>query len=301
MNELLMKRLTIANMGVKPLLSIVLITTLVLSSCRKEAEGSTTKIVFLHHSTGKVIWRGGENPLILKIASRLGPKFAERAEQKAALPSLLNKYSRQNGVDIRIREVPFPKASPYGWNNYPFDYYNIWVKNAGDQPFSGEPTLEMLTRDYDIVIFKHCYPVSNIGPDTDSADIDSDLKTISNYKLQYLALREKLRQFPETKFILFTGASQVQSKITEDEALRAREFFKWVIEEWDMPGDNIYLWDLYTLETEGGLYFKEEYARSATDSHPNTEFAGNAVKLLFNRIVDVIETGGNSTTLTGQF
>ena len=295
-----MKRPKIAYMGVKQLLAIVIVTVLALSSCRNEAESTVTKIVFLHHSTGKVIWRGGKDPIMFRIAGRLGTKVAERVEQRAALPALLNKYSRQQGVDIQIREVAFPKASPYGWNNYPFDYYNIWVKNAGDQPFTGEPTLEMLTRDYDLIIFKHCYPVSNIGPDADSADINSDLKTISNYKLQYLALRDKLLQFPDTKFILFTGAAQVQSKISEDEALRAREFFKWVVEEWDVPGDNIHLWDLYNLETEGGLYFKEEYARSATDSHPNSEFAGNAVKLLFNRITDVIETGGIGTTLTGQ-
>jgi len=295
-----MKRLVITAMGVKPILSILLILALALSSCRSDTGGNGIDIVFLHHSTGKVIWRGGKDPIIFRIAGRLGTKFADRAEQRAALPSLLNKYSRQQGIDIRIREVAFPKASPYGWNNYPFDYYNIWVKNAGDQPFTEEPTLEMLTREYDLIIFKHCYPVSNIGPDADSADINSDNKTISNYKLQYLALREKLLQFPETKFILFTGAAQVQSKISEDEALRAKEFFKWVVEEWDLPGDNVHLWDLYSLETEGGLYFKEEYARSATDSHPNPKFADEAVRLLFSRIVDVIENDGNGTTLAGQ-
>lgn len=294
-----MKRSMITNMRVKSLLSIVIIT-LALSSCRNEAESTVTKIVFLHHSTGKVIWRGGENPITFKIAGRLGNNIAERVEQTAALPALLNKYSKQHGVNIRIREVEFPKASPYGWNNYPFDYYNIWVKNAGNQPFTGEPTLEMLTKEYDLIIFKHCYPVSNIGPDVDSGDIDSDLKTISNYKLQYLALREKLRQFPDTKFILFTGAAQVQSKISEEEAIRAREFFKWVVDEWDVPGDNINLWDLYALETEGGLYFKDEYATSSTDSHPNSKFAGDVVSLLFNRIVDVLETEGNGTDPTGQ-
>ena len=282
------------------MISTVVIALIAISSCKKTGDTPDVNIIFLHHSTGKVLWRAGKNPIIFRIASRMGTKFAEKAEQTAALPSLLKKYSRQHDVDIRIREVAFPKPAPYGWNNYPFDYYNIWVKNAGDQSFMEEPTLEMLTKDYDLIIFKHCYPVSNIGPDADSSDINSDIKTLSNYKLQYLALREKLLQFPETEFILFTGAAQVQSKISEDEALRAREFFKWVVEEWDMPGDNVHLWDLYTLETEGGLYFKEDYARSATDSHPNSEFARNAVKLLFNRIVDVIDTKGNGTTLTGN-
>ena len=71
-------------------------------------------------------------------------------------------------------------------------------------------------------------------------------------------------------------------------------------DEWDLPGDNIHLWDLYTLETEGGLYFKDDYAVSQNDSHPNVEFAGTAVQLLFNRIVDIIENNGNGTKLTGE-
>ena len=35
----------------------------------------------------------------------------------------------------------------------------------------------------------------------------------------------------------------------------------------DQPDDNIYIWDLYSLQTEGGLYFKDEYAVSEKDSH----------------------------------
>ena len=64
-------------------------------------------------------------------------------------------------------------------------------------------------------------------------------------------------------------------------------------------GDNIYLWDLYSLETEGGLYFKDEYSVSDADSHPNEQFASRVAPLLVDRIVDVIETGGSNTSLTG--
>ena len=76
--------------------------------------------------------------------------------------------------------MSFPKPNPYGWNNYPYDYYNIWVKNAGEE-----------------------------------------------------------------------------------------------------------------------LYM-EEYAVSTNDSHPDSEFASNAVKLLYNRIIDVIENNGTGTQLTGK-
>jgi hypothetical protein len=163
-----------------------------------------------------------------------------------------------------------------------------------------EPTLEILTKEYQVIIFKHCFPVSNIMPDQDTVDINSEIKTISNYKLQYSALRDKLYEFPDTKFILFTGAAQVRSNISEEEAKRANEFFKWVVDDWDLPDDNIFLYDLYNLETEGGLYFKDEYATSAGNSHPNGIFASKVVFLLFNRIIDIIENNGTGTYLTGE-
>jgi hypothetical protein len=74
-----------------------------------------------------------------------------------------------------------------------------------------------------------------------------------------------------------------------------------VVDEWDMSGDNIYLWDFYNLETEGGLYFKDAYAASANDPHPNEEFAGKAAKLLFNRIIDIIDTNVSGTLVSGDY
>jgi len=264
------------------LLAILMIFSLV--SCNETGNSPDLKIIYLHHSTGGVIWGGDAKSLF----------------SKNNLTHLFKDYNKQNQVNFVIKETVFPKASPYGWNNYPYDYYNIWVKNAGNKPFMEEPTLEILSKEYQVIIFKHCFPVSNIQADTEPADINSDLKTISNFKLQYQSIRDKLHEFPEIKFILFTGAVQVKSNISEDEAKRAKKFFEWVIKEWDLPNDNIYIWDLYSLQTEGDLYFRDDYARSSNDSHPNAVFAGKAVKLLFNRIIDVIENNGKNTLLSGE-
>jgi hypothetical protein len=256
---------------------------MLLTNCNQNQEKSDMKILYLHHSTGGVIWEG-----------------ASSLFKNGSLPELFRKYNKANQKDYIIEERAFPKSSPYGWKNYPFDYYNIWVKNAGEKPFMEEPTLEILTKEFQVIIFKHCFPVSNIQAELDSADINSEVQTINNYKLQYNALRDKLHEFPEIKFILFTGAAQVRSNITEEEAKRASEFFSWVKEDWDIFGDNIFLWDLYALQTEGDLYFKNEYAVSASDSHPNRKFASKVVRLLFNRIIDVIEQNGNNTHLSGE-
>lgn len=271
-----------------------------LSSCKNEEKSTVINIIYLHHSTGGIIWKGAESSRISKIAGKISSRLANIISKKAKLPMLFEEYNEMHGSNYHIKEMVFPQASPYGWNNFPFDYYNIWVKNAGNKPYKKEPTLEMLTKKFKIIIFKHCFPVSNIQADLDLPDINSDIKTISNYKLQYSALREKLHEFPDTKFILFTGAAQVESKIKKDEAARAKEFFGWVVNEWDLPDDNIYLWDFYNLETEGGLYFKDEYAVSLNNSHPNEVFAGKVVKLLFSRIIDVIETNGSNTMLSGE-
>jgi hypothetical protein len=261
---------------------------------------SDMNIIYLHHSTGGAIWQGAKASLIIRAARKISPDIADLIGGKARLPLLFDTYNKEYNKSYLIKEMVFPKASPYGWHNYPYDYYNIWVKHAGNEPYMEEPTLEILTKKYQVIIFKHCYPVSNIQPDKDSADINSDYKSLANYKLQYTALREKLHEFPDTKFILWTGAVQVKSSVSEDEARRAKEFFHWIINEWDLPKDNIHIWDLYSLQTEGGLYFKDEYATSPDNSHPSSEFAGKVAQLLFARIIDVIETNGNGTKRTGK-
>jgi hypothetical protein len=279
---------------------VVLLMIIPLSSCRQQKNSSDIKIIFLHHSTGRVIWNGKSTSKIAKFVRNKSNKLANIIGAKAQLPLLFEKHNEEHNRNYLITEMIFPKAAPYGWNNYPYDYYNIWVKNAGNEPFMEEPTLEILNKEYQVIIFKHCFPICNIEANQDSADINSDLKTVPNYKLQYLALRDKLHEFPDIKFILFTGAAQVKSSVNEAEAKRTREFFKWVTYEWDLPGDNIYLWDFYMLQTEGGLYFRDEYAVAPNDSHPNEEFASKVVKLLFNRIIDVIENNGSRTKLTGE-
>lgn len=280
-------------------LTVISLAT-VITSCRPTKKDADMNIIFLHHSTGTVIWRGEQPSIMVRAANKISGRLANALGHKARLLQLFEEYNNKQNKAYRIQEANFPKSSPYGWHNYPYDYYNIWVKHAGPTPFQEEPTLEMLTQQYQVIIFKHCFPVSNIQPDSSSPDVSSDYKSLANYKLQYLALRDKLHEFPDTKFILFTGAAQVQSETSEAEAKRAREFFQWVVNAWDVPGDNIFLWDLYQLQTEGGIYLKESHARATNDSHPNGAFAARAAQLLFNRIVDVIEHNGAGTKLTGE-
>ncbi|NNJ61303.1 MAG: hypothetical protein HKP61_10205 [Dactylosporangium sp.] len=229
---------------------------------------SDARILFLHHSTGGVIWQGG-------------------------VPGWFTDHNAEHGTGYDLTEQAFPKQKPYGWKNYPYDYWNIWVDHAGPEPYQEEPTLEILSAEYDVIVWKHCYPVSNIAPDTGKPDVASSDKRLEHYRLQYLALREKMREFPDTRFVVWTAAALVAGGTTPEKAQRAEAFVDWTRDTWDEPGDNIFLWDFWQLETEGGRYLAAGNARSSGDSHPDQAFATRVAPLLGQRVVDVIEGRGD--------
>lgn len=233
-----------------------------------EPMSSSAKVIYLHHSTGGVIWDGG-------------------------VDTAIENYNTNHGTSYSITQMEFPKSSPYGWNNYPYDYWNIWVNHAGASAYMEEPTLEILTQTYDVIVWKHCFPVSNVVDDTGSPDITSSVKSEENYKLQYNALKAKMHEFPNKRFIVWTGSALVESATNAEEAGRARDFANWVKTTWDEPGDNIYIWDFRDLETGGGLYLLPENAASTSDSHPNPTFAATAAPLIGQYIIDVIEGRGD--------
>ncbi len=163
-----------------------------------------------------------------------------------------------------------------------------------------EPTLEMLTPSYDLIVWKHCYPVSEISADTGNPAIDSGAQTLENYYLQYAALKTKMRQFPNTRFLVWTGAALTVDTTNPDDAQRARTFFEWVKNTWDEPGDNIFIWDFYEIETEGGLYLPLKYAEGSDNPHPNATLANMAAPLFSQRMVDVIQGRGDTASVTGR-
>ncbi|NLA49736.1 MAG: hypothetical protein GX876_09775 [Bacteroidales bacterium] len=236
------------------------------------------KIILLHHSTGYSVWLGKTNNYVYKIT------------RKGDVQKYLDKYNRKNKTTYLITQQFYPKKEPYGWNNFPFDYYNIWVKNGGNKPYMEEATLEILTREFDLIMFKHCFPVSKIQPDSGTPNIDSDIKSLENYKLQYEALKNKMHQFPNNQFIIWTPAINTQNLMTEEEAIRTREFRDWIVNDWDEQNDNIFVWDFYSYETEEGLYLAEKNAFSQNNSHPNVEFSARIAPILGKYIIDVLES-----------
>ena len=225
------------------------------------------RIVFLHHSTGGVVWDNG-------------------------VPEWFTAYNAANGTNYAIEDRWYPQGG-----NDPYDYWNVWVNHAGNDPYLGDDTLEILTQTYDAIAWKHCYPVSEIEADAGTPDISSTERRQENYRLQYEALKAKMRSFPTKTFIVWTGAVHVQSNLSPEQAGRMRNFTDWVRNVWDEPGDNIFVWDFYELETEGGLYLRDEYSAGEGDSHPNAAFGARVAPLFGQAIVDAIDATAPAPTV----
>jgi hypothetical protein len=253
-------------------------------------EENSKKILFLHHSTGKTIWQGGNN-FSSKVNGKLG--------MRSAVEKWFDKYNRQNLAAYEISDIAFPAREPYGWKNYPFDYYNIWVKNGDQDDYQKEPTLKALTPKYDLIIFKHCFPASKIVFDG-VPDIDSERKMVENYKLQYEALKMELHKYPETRFLIWTPPALPVAMTSPEAAEAASGFSRWVVNDWNQPGDNIFIWDFRSLETGGGNYLLPRNAAGEKDAHPSGSFAKSVYPLFCKRVVEVLENHGDGGSTSGQ-
>ncbi|MBU0621227.1 MAG: hypothetical protein KJ795_05220 [Gammaproteobacteria bacterium] len=238
----------------------------------------TVRIAYLHHSTGGNIWGGG-------------------------VPAFFTDYNNVHGTQYEITAITYPDTGGgYPWANYPYDYWNLWVNHTGASQDRGELNLDQIAASYDVIVFKHCYPVSAINADDGNPDIASSYQTSANYQLQYAALKARMKNdFPTRKFILWTGAALNAGSTNLANAQRAETFFNWVRNTWDEDGDNIFIWDFYALETAGAApYMNDAYASAVNDPHPNATFSATVAPYIAQRIVDVIEGRGDTGSITGN-
>ncbi len=234
--------------------------------------GATT-VLYLHHSTGERIWRGG-------------------------IPELLAAENGRQGTDYRIVERAYPD-SPYSWSNDPHDYWRLWVQQRSDKGHLGQATLDQLARDWDVVVVKNCFTTSHMEPDPVGAAASPARRTPTNYRRQMTDLKAVMREFDRTKFLVWTPPPLVAAATSPAAAALTDEYAAWLREEWDEPGDNIYLWDFRAIAASGGC-LRPEYATSPTDSHPSAELAAIAAPMFVRRLVDVIQGRGDATPATGE-
>lgn len=244
------------------------------------------KTIFLHHSTGGGVFNGG-----------------------IGLQQWFSDYNNSHQTSYEIGEFSYPN-SPYPWDNYPFDYWNLWV-NPGmcnnSQP--GIRCLDWFTDRYDVIIFKHCFPGAGILPDTGNPQISSSRKSIENYMLQYRALRDLMDNYPDNTFIVWTLAPLHRNSTDPESAARARQFVNWVKYDWlaedSKTHPNIHIFDFFGYAAESDpnpvngelncLKYTYEIDHNGSDSHPN-EMANNTIMPFFGQfIMNVIENNTSSS------
>jgi hypothetical protein len=237
-------------------------------------------ILFLHHSTGANLYDQG------------------------GVPEEIQKHNNSEGTSYTIEKLYYPSKSysKDGRGNYPYDYWNLWINNGCKNENSDTECLDTLTEDYDVIIFKHCYPGADILADTGNPDISSNIKTLENYKLQYRALRDLMDRYPDTDFIVWTLVPRHRLATNLENAGRAKEFVEWVKNDWLHESGahaNIHLFDFWghaaedNPNSENGQVntLKYDYERNhgESDSHPN-QLANETIGPKFAQfIIDTIQ------------
>jgi hypothetical protein len=236
------------------------------------------KAILLHHSTGTGVYYSGN------------------------VREWTADYNITNGADFVIEENSYP-STPYGWGNYPYDYWKLWVDGSCDNAYEGSECLESIAERYEMVIFKHCFPGADVLESDGLPDVTSEKRTIENYKLQYRALREKMDGMPSTKFMFWTLVPRHRLYDNGINATRANQFVEWVrndfLTEDGNEHPNIYIFDIWTIfaeqeqNPEFGLQYclKYEYERdhtSAEDGHPNVAAYEYAGPLFAQAVVDAL-------------
>lgn len=254
-----------------------LIFTILFIASAIVVKAQSNKAIFLHHSTGGAVFEEGN------------------------VEQWIQNYNTQNATDYSITEFAYPN-SPWGWENYPFDYWKLWVDGSCDNSQDNIQCLDKLCQNYELIIFKHCFPGAGINEDAGNGDITSLEKTLANYKLQYRALLQLFDQYPNNKFMVWTLAPLHRNATTSDQAKRAGQFVDWVKNSWltedGKSHPNVFVFDFFNQVAELNanpahgfqycLKYDYEGNHDGDDSHPNTSANQTVGPVFAEKVVDVL-------------
>ena len=245
------------------------------------------KAIFLVHSTGTSLFSEGK------------------------VTDWVKTHNSANGTSFQISTRTYPNT-PWPWENYPYDYWKLWVDNSCNNSDPDIECLASIASNYGLVIFKHCYPGAGLNSDTGKPDVKSNRKSIENYKLQYRALRTLMDGLPDKKFMVWTLVPLHRLATTTEQAARAYEFVQWVKEQWltedGKQHSNIFIFDFFSLAAEMNknpangkqycLKYDYEYSHTSNDSHPNTLANATIGPLFAQAAIKVLTTNYHITNIS---
>jgi len=225
-------------------------------SVRGSSQGRWTNVVFLHHSVGRALVDQGD------VRERLAAAGFSFWDQD------YNEYGLRgpDGVPVGYGyNVPEDNTDPDG-------LVRIFMQHAYELPWN---TFSGLLQ-HEVIIFKSCFPVSNIADD----------EQLRAYQDDYLLMRNVMDEHTDRLFIVVTPPPLNPAETSPAAAGRARAFSQWLQSPEYLQGHpNVVTFDLFgsLAEPDGRAQdanmLRQEY-REGTDSHPN-ELANQTVGPLF--------------------
>jgi hypothetical protein len=105
----------------------------------------------------------------------------------------------------------------------------------------------------DIVLFKSCYPNSNLAGSPDEPPAAGHGLTVGHAKSIYLSLLDTFALHTDKLFIAITAPPVTRADSWEDPA-NARAFNDWLVHEWlgDYPYENVAVFDFFNVLTSNG-------------------------------------------------
>jgi hypothetical protein len=212
-------------------------------------------MVWLHHSTGDRLLRGG----LLEAIRADGLAFHDINYDEAPVDG----YVVGDHTDID----DWPKAFNTPKN---FDAIKRW-ELVGDK------------RQHDVVMFKSCYPNSNIKTDAQ----------LEEYKQHFSSLLPTFKANPDIMFVAMSTPPLVKRNTTPEAAARARQWSRWLTKEYAAGVKNVKVFDLFESlaiaeDKPDGNTLAPQFASGRGDSHPSPDGARAVTRMFipwFNRAV----------------
>jgi hypothetical protein len=217
---------------------------------------ATTRMVFLHHSVGKgLLNNGGLRDHLLDMGILVkSATYGDELGDDTDMNHWAGKFRENMDKILKFK-------------SHPDQYMENDMAN-------------------DIVMFKSCFPNSDIIGDGESpGDPFSPEKNLANYKATFARLKDDMAKYPNKLFVYLTAPPRVPDITTQDKANRARQFNDWLISDFqpayvnDTGLDNFVVFDLFGVLTGEDNFLKVEYRYDRKgDSHPNTIGSKKAVE-----------------------
>jgi hypothetical protein len=203
-------------------------------------------VLFMHHSTGGgLIWEGN----LREAFAAQGYDLWDHGYNDEGLTDPAG-----NPLDGHW-DVPGDNTDPDGW-------YAVFNQPVTDPPTN---TFSHMLQ-FDIIIFKSCFPSSDIW----------DEARLEEYRSYYLSIRDVIDQHPDKLFVAWTTPPLVPNATTPDNAHRASRWAAYLTSDDYLAGHpNIAVFDIFSIWSDRDGYLRREYRVSEDDSHPNR--AGNQI------------------------